>query len=98
MKLVQELVNDEGELNDFRGGNEIIVSPDGKNVYAVASKSSTLACFAREKETGTLKLIETILDDNNRLKAAAGLCVSADGKFVYVAAEQGNAISIFRRR
>lgn len=98
LTLVQELVNDRGELKNFRGGNEITVSPDGKNVYAVASLSSSLSCFARDQESGELSFLETVLDDNARLKAVAGLCVSPDGKFVYAAAEQGRAISIFRRK
>jgi 6-phosphogluconolactonase (cycloisomerase 2 family) len=98
LALVQELINDHGELINFRGGNEITVSPDGKNVYAVASKSSSLSCFTRDQETGKLRFLETILDDNARLKAVAGVCVSPDGKFVYAAAEQGGAISIFRRK
>jgi 6-phosphogluconolactonase (cycloisomerase 2 family) len=97
LSLVQELVNDAGVLSGFQGGNEIVVSPDGLNVYAVASVSSSLACFAREPETGRLRFLETIPNEQGRLTAAAGVCVSPDGKFVYVAAEQSGKISVFRR-
>lgn len=98
LSLIQELVNDEGQLKGFVGGNEITVSPDGRNVYAVASGSSALGCFSRDLETGRLKVLETISNEQERLDAAAGVCLSPDGQFVYVAAEQSSAISIYRRK
>lgn len=98
LSLVQELENGTDDLQGFEGGNEITVSPDGLNVYAVGSGSSSLACFEREPETGRLRLLETIPDEQDRLKAAAGICVSPDGEFVYVAAEQSGSISVFRRQ
>jgi 6-phosphogluconolactonase (cycloisomerase 2 family) len=97
LSLVQEFINDASELNGFKGGNEIVVSPDGLSAYAVASVSSVLACFTREPETGRLRFIETIPNEQGRLTAAAGVCVSPDGKYVYVAAEQSGKISVFRR-
>jgi 6-phosphogluconolactonase (cycloisomerase 2 family) len=36
LNVVQEFMNNEDELRNFRGGNEIALSPDGLNVYAVA--------------------------------------------------------------
>ena len=96
--LVEEHLNAESDLEGFRGGNEITVSPDGKNVYAVASRSHALACFSRDVNSGQLKFLETIENDQERLKGAAGICVSPDGRYVYVAAEQSNAITIYRRQ
>ncbi|MFV1969240.1 MAG: beta-propeller fold lactonase family protein [Pirellulaceae bacterium] len=97
LSLVQELVNDAGELKNFVGGNEITVSPDGRNVYAAASRSGSLACFQRDGKTGKLDFLETISDEEGRLRAAAGICLSPDGEFVYVAAEPSRMISVFRR-
>lgn len=97
LQLMQEFINQTGDLAGFDGGNEIVVSPDGLNVYAIASVSSSLACFDRDPERGELTFIKTIPNEDKRLSAGAGLCVSPDGKFVYVAAEQSNTISVFRR-
>ena len=97
LSLVQEIVNDEGALRNFVGGNEIAVSPDGRNVYAVASRSGSLACFERDSKTGKLEYLETIVDEEGRVGAAAGIGISPDGNFVYVAAESSNTVSIFRR-
>lgn len=98
LALVQEMVNGTPDLNNFLGGNDIIVSADGLNVYAVASVSHGLACFSRDPATGRLKLLETLLDQANQpLQGVSGVGISPDGKYVYAAAEGNNAISIFNR-
>ena len=97
LNVVQEFVNDEDELRNFRGGNEIALSPDGLNVYAVASESSSLACFARDPQSGKLRFLETIANQDGRFAAVAGIGISPDGRFVHVAAEGSQQISVYRR-
>ena len=97
LSLVQEIVNDEDELRNFFGGNEIAVSPDGQNVYAVASRSNSLACFERDSKTGKLKVVEIVVDEEGEIAAAAGIGISPDGRFVYIAAESSQKVGIFRR-
>lgn len=100
---VQEIVRgaaakgQEDPLTGFEGGNEIVVAPDGRNVYAVATKSGALAAFARDAATGKLKLVKTIKAED-AVAGGAGVTVSPDWRFVYVAAENHNAVSAFRRR
>ena len=96
LTLVQELF-DGIDVQNFLGGNEICVSPDGRNVYAAATRSGSLACLARDPETGKLTFIETLVDSKGELSGAAGVCVSPDGKHVYVAVEYSDAISVFAR-
>jgi 6-phosphogluconolactonase (cycloisomerase 2 family) len=98
LKLMQEIVNGQGGLNGFEGGNHLGISPDGLNVYAAATRSGTVACFRRDPESGQLTLIETISDGapGNDL-GAVGVSISPDGRFVYVPAEDKKAISVFRR-
>ena len=98
LALVQELMNGEEGLKDFVGGNEITVSPDGRNVYAVASRSHTLVCFQRDPKTGRLTFLEAISNKFSILAAAAGITLSPDGRFVYVAAEENRMVSVFRRK
>jgi 6-phosphogluconolactonase (cycloisomerase 2 family) len=96
--FLQEFLNGEGALQGFEGGNEIAVSPDGRNVYAVATRSGTVACFRRDPSDGKLAFLETIPDGGDGGDShAAGLGISPDGRFVYVATEDGKSISVFRR-
>lgn len=97
LNAVQELF-DGDDIANFKGGNEIAVTPDGKNVYAVASNSSSLAAFGRDLDTGELKYLETIANAGGSLQQAAGICVSPDSRFVYVAAEGSGSISVYRRQ
>ncbi len=98
LSLVQEIINGQGLLNGFEGGNNLAITPDGLNVYAVATRSGTIACFSRDPGTGKLTLIETIPDgaEGNGFGAASA-SISPDGRFVYVPTEDKKAISIFRR-
>jgi 6-phosphogluconolactonase (cycloisomerase 2 family) len=100
LELEQELINDTEQLKDFVGGNEIVVSPDGRHVYACASRSHALACFQRDSKTGRLTRFRTLLDsdpESGILKGVSGLAVSPDGKHVYAAAEADSGISIYKR-
>jgi 6-phosphogluconolactonase (cycloisomerase 2 family) len=83
----------------FVGGYQVSVSPDGKNLYATASRSGTLACFARDADNGRLRLIQSFVNDKNTIvrDGPAGLECSRDGRFVYVATQYENALAIFQR-
>jgi 6-phosphogluconolactonase (cycloisomerase 2 family) len=95
---IQAFMNGEDGLT-FVGGNEVIVAPDGLNAYATATISGTLACFARDPQTGRLRLIQSIVDDKQtvHLEGPAGLECSPDGRFVYVPLEWQKGIAIYRR-
>lgn len=98
---VQEIIRDaagpDDPLRNFEGGNEITVSPDGRNVYAVASRAGAVAAFSRDPGTGKVALLE-VVHDQGAVSGAAGVAVSPDGRFVYVASEFDDAISVFRRQ
>jgi 6-phosphogluconolactonase (cycloisomerase 2 family) len=97
--FLQEFINGAGELRDFEGGNSIAVTPDGRNVYAVATRSGTIASFRRDPATGKLKYLETLNDGGEGAGAsgAAGIGISPDGRYVYVATEDKKSLSIFQR-
>ncbi|GAB1645804.1 lactonase family protein [Krasilnikovia sp. MM14-A1259] len=97
-----------GALN---GVYDVVVSPDGKNLYAVASRSSTVAAFNRDTSTGAL----TPLANPNRclydtgatnvpncssargIGGADGVAISPDGAFVYVSSYSTNSVAAFAR-
>jgi 6-phosphogluconolactonase (cycloisomerase 2 family) len=97
--VIQEFHDGKDGLSGFRGGNQLIVSPDGRNVYAAATVSGSVACFGRDAESGKLTLLETLPDDDRHgsLAGAVDLAISPDGRFVYVAAEEAGALSVYRR-
>jgi 6-phosphogluconolactonase (cycloisomerase 2 family) len=100
LSVVQEIVNDEGELENFTGGNELTLSPDGKWFYASGTTSCGLACFRRDAVTGKLEFVTTIRNETTGVGAdlgANGIAVSPDGRFLYLALEDSAAIAVFER-
>jgi len=74
------------------------VSPDGRNVYAAATRSASVASFRRDPESGKLTCRATIPDcAEGGPNGAAGIDISPDSQFVYVATEDKSVISIFER-
>ncbi len=100
--LVREFLCDQSDLVNFQGGNNVLVSGDGKSVFACGTVSRSLACFRRNAESGDLAFVTTIRDDAQTGvgpdRGPADVDVSVDGRFVYVTLEQDGAISIFERR
>lgn len=97
LDVVQELSGDDGTIKSFAGGNEILCAKDGLNVYALATRSSAMACFTRDIDSGKLKYQSTLENVDGSLAGAAGICISPDDRYVYVAAENSGSISVFRR-
>ena len=102
LDFLQAVRDGEGALRNFAGGNQIAVSPDGRNVYAAATRSGTVAAFRRDRSTGKLDCLETIPDGGDEAGAgnalgAAGVGISPDGRFLYVATEDKSGLSLFRR-
>lgn len=96
----QAILNGEDGLTDFLGGNELVISPDGENLYVVGSISDVLVVFSRDTQSGLLSWQQKLkhnVDGVGPLDTASGVDISPDGQFVYVAAEVSDAISIFRR-
>src|SRR4051812_372708 len=84
----------------------VVVSPDGKNVYASASGSDAVAIFDRDstgidqKEGGAGCIVNgpsadiTPCDNTGRAINGAGqVAISPDGRNVYVATDLSNAIA-----
>jgi len=90
---------------------EITVSPDGKNVYAVASDveklpddRDVLYVFSRNLADGSLSLIQTFSDTGITVGAQISTMaflfnieISPDGKFLYTVATDDRAVNVFSR-
>jgi DNA-binding beta-propeller fold protein YncE len=99
---------EEGDCLDrfaLGGVRGITVSPDGKNVYAVAAGSDSIIRLDRDTSTGALTFRDCISDDGTNglctdgeaMRGANGVAVSPDGKSVYVSAGASGSVLSFRR-
>ena len=110
-------VSDAGSGGTCKDGNQllspsdVVVSPDGANVYVTAAFSSAIAIFNRSSSTGGLTqragtagcaadggASGTCMDADG-LGGASGVAVSPDGANVYVASSGSftNAVAVFDR-
>jgi 6-phosphogluconolactonase (cycloisomerase 2 family) len=99
LTFVQMLRDGQDGLSDFRGGNDLVLSPDGLSLIATASRSNALANFRRDPSTGKLSVVEILHDDplaDRQLDLVGGVAISPDGKFVYAASELDTAVAIFQ--
>jgi 6-phosphogluconolactonase (cycloisomerase 2 family) len=96
LDLVEEGFDVIGGLD---GANDVVVSPDGKHVYAAGSNDDAIVVFARDALTGALTLVET---KTNGVGGVSGLVnphgptLSPDGAHLYVACF-GSTVVIFSR-
>lgn len=90
------------------GANEVVISADGANAYAVAYNSGAVTAFDRNVTTGALtqktgagacvsELGSAFCSDGAALAGARGVAISPDGANVYVSSVDSNAIAIFDR-
>ena len=87
------------------GARAVAVSPDGNNVYAVASGSDSIITLDRDPAGGRLTFAGCISDDGTNglctdgeaMRGAISAAVSPDGENVYVAASGSGAVLTFAR-
>jgi len=92
----------------FLGSRAVVVSPDGDNVYVAASKSDSIAVFARNAKKGTLTQANgakgcVAAGGAEGCASAVGLdtpnsvAVSPDGRNVYATSKKSGSITTFNR-
>ena len=103
--------SDCGTINahGLEGVEDLVLTPDGNNAYATASKGSSLAEFSRDPSTGALHQLPSPNDcvtsnptgcgrvSGTGMNGAQGIALSPDSANVYVAAPTSNAIVEFSR-
>ena len=78
----------------------IIISPDGRNAYAVGNADDALVSFQRNITDGTLTYMGMHKDGFagvDGLDGAFEVIISPDGKHVYVSGMDDSAIAVFNR-
>ncbi|MBD2529330.1 beta-propeller fold lactonase family protein [Nostoc flagelliforme FACHB-838] len=87
-------------VDGLAGARAVIVSPDGKFLYAAGYDDSAIAVFARDAQTGKLSFVEVQKDDTDGVDGLVGaesVTVSPDGKFLYAVGYDDSAIAVFAR-
>jgi DNA-binding beta-propeller fold protein YncE len=85
------------------GPNAVVVSPDGRAVYATARDSNSVVAFARDLTTGALTQVgcasssDAVCTPVGSLGGADTVAISPDGTSVYVGAFASNAVVVFTR-
>jgi 6-phosphogluconolactonase len=81
---------------DFTGHNdsaEIVADPAGKFLYASNRGPDTIATFAVDSTTGTLKLVEQV---PTKGKTPRNIALDPTARFLWVANQESNNIVVFR--
>jgi fibronectin-binding autotransporter adhesin len=94
----------------LEGPNSVVVSPDGRNVYATSLSSNAIDIFARNPSTGALtqssagtggsciaNVPTTGCTTGRALDGPDVVVVSPNGRNVYVGAFKGSSIAVFTR-
>jgi len=100
LDFVNAAIEGEGGVRGLAGVLQVVVSPDGRNVYAVGPSSNAVAVFSRDPGNGALSELEIQRDGVGNVDGiayASAVAVSPDGRFVYVAGAGDDAIAAFSR-
>ena len=89
-----------GGVDGIRAVTSVVVSPDGKHVYATGSHDDAVAVFTRNSSTGALTYLERQKDGVNNVDGLGGaysVMLSPDGNHVYVTGRSDHAVAVFSR-
>ena len=87
-------------VEGLTSAQSIIISPDGRNAYAVGNADDALVSFQRNITDGTLTYMGMHKDGFagvDGLDGAFEVIISPDGKHVYVSGMDDSAIAVFNR-
>ncbi len=89
-----------GGVDGLLGAASVVVSPDGRHLYAGSTGDDAVAIFARDAVTGRLGFVGRIQDGAggiDGLDGAGRLALSPDGAHLYVTSQAEDAVAVFAR-
>ena len=102
VSFVEAYVDDVG-ADGLWGAFDVVVSPDGLDVYVAGKTDDAVAHFARSPVDGALAFVAAIGNQAGveetvpGLDRPVGLALAPDGAHLYVAASNGSALVVFAR-
>ena len=100
LRYLGALRSGQSGVSGLTGVADLIISADGKHVYAASPVDNAVTSFARHASSGRLSQIDVDQDGLLGVSGLAGaraLALSADGAHLYVAGGFANTVAIFRR-
>ncbi|AKS42488.1 beta-propeller fold lactonase family protein [Wenzhouxiangella marina] len=101
LRFVEALISGEDGVSQLNGVNDVLVSPDGRHVYASSALDSALVAFEREPFTGRLSVLAVYRNNNAGVSGLSGpraMAMDSDGRHLYVAAANSNSLVVFSRQ
>jgi uncharacterized repeat protein (TIGR01451 family) len=100
LTFVDYLVNGSDGVSGLNGVGHVLVSPDGRHVYASSSLDSSVVAFERDVTSGMLSVLAVYSNNAggvSEMSGAGGLTMDADGRHLYVVGSNSNALVVFDR-
>ncbi len=97
---IQEQTNDTCGVEALLDVRDLLVSPDGRHVYAAAAGTDSIAIFERDDSRGELRFSDVVsgrIDPTMVHRAPVSLTASPDGEQVYAAFRDSSSILVFDR-
>lgn len=87
-------------VDGIRNGQDLVISPDGMNIYISGFTDDAIAHFTRNPATGSLTFVrvyENNLSGISNMDGPKALAISPDGNHLYVTATASNSLVVFSR-
>ncbi len=100
LTFIESKKNEVDGVAGLNGVYDVVVSPEGRHVYATGSIDNAVVVFSRDMETGMLTYMTSYFDNEdgiNGLQGAFSIEMPSDGNHVYVTGPDENAVAVFRR-
>ncbi len=100
LEFIERKKNRSDGVRGLNKATDVIVSPDGRHVYAAGWLDNSIAMFSRDSANGALEYIGRMRHGRNgvtRMRYPAALAFSPDGNNLYVTANRDNSIVVFNR-
>jgi 6-phosphogluconolactonase len=93
LKPIQAVALDGPDFKGVRSGGEVIISRDGKFLYATNRARSMLEAFAIDSSNGTLRPVQEIWCNGTTPRTIA---IDPSGRWMLVANEDSKSLTVFR--
>ena len=100
LTYIEKYNNGVGNINGLNGAHSVIISGDGKSVYACGYNDDAVVAFSRNPSNGALAFVEMYQDGVNGVDGLAGtraVALNPDGFHFYAVSGGENAIVLFER-